>query len=147
MDTRMNFSQNCVAITKQFEGCQLTSYQDPAGVWTIGYGHTGAEVREGLTIDQGYADRLLMMDLLWAQKVVNDSVKAQLNQNQFDALCDFVFNCGSSNFRSSTLLKLINNEKFDEAVREFAKWNKSRGKVLPGLTARRAAEAALFAKA
>jgi lysozyme len=146
MMKRMSVSPNCAAITKQFEGCKLTAYKCPAEKWTIGYGHTGPEVHEGLTIDQARADQYLMLDLLGAQSTVNNMVEPQLTQNQFDALCDFVFNCGSGNFKSSTLLKLVNEKKFAEAALEFGKWTKGGGKVLPGLVKRRAAEAELFSK-
>ena len=146
MTNKMTVSTNCADITKQFEGCRFETYVCPAGKLTIGYGHTGSDVVDGMKIDKEKATALLMSDLKFAQNAVNSMVTVPLTQNQFDALCDFVFNCGSGNFKSSTLLKLINEKKFDEAVLEFAKWNKGGGKVLPGLTARRAAEAALFAK-
>ena len=144
MMKRMNVSSDCLAITKQFEDCKLMAYLCPAGKWTIGYGHTGPEVHDGLTIDQARADQYLMIDLQSAQNTVNNLVAPQITQNQFDALCDFVFNCGSGNFQHSTLLKLVNEKKFDDAVLEFSKWAKGGGKVLPGLVKRRAAEAALF---
>jgi len=143
---RMNVSPNCAAITKQFEGCQLEAYQDPIGKWTVGYGHTGPDVYKGLTITQDRADHLLMLDLLLAQNTVNNLVEPQINQNQFDALCDFVFNCGTGNFQSSTLLKLINANDLADAAKEFVKWDKAAGKPLPGLLKRRQAEAALFVR-
>lgn len=143
---RMNVSPNCATITKQFEGCKLEAYKCPAEKWTIGYGHTGPDVYEKLKIDQARADQLLMLDLQSAQSTVNNLVEPQITQNQFDALCDFVFNCGAGNFKSSTLLKLVNEKKFDEAALEFGKWTKGGGKVLPGLVKRRAAEAELFSK-
>jgi lysozyme len=142
----MSVSQNCIAITKQFEGCKFTAYKCPAEKWTVGYGHTGPDVYEGLTIDQVRADQILMIDMIGAQNTVNNFLKVQVNQNQFDALCDFVFNVGAGNFKSSTLLKLVNEKKFDEAAKEFANWTKGGGKVLPGLVKRRAAEAELFSK-
>jgi len=142
----MNVSLNCAAITKQFEGCKLEAYKCPAEKWTIGYGHTGPDVYDKLKIDQARADYLLMLDLQSAQNTVNNMVEPQINQNQFDALCDFVFNCGAGNFQHSTLLKLVNDKKFDDAVLEFSKWTKGGGKVLPGLVKRRAAEAELFSK-
>ena len=146
MPLKMKVSQNCAAITKQFEACRYEPYICPAGKLTIGYGHTGSDVVEGMRIDKEKADALLMADLQFAQNVVNSMVDADLTQNQFDALCDFVFNCGSGNFKTSTLRRLVNEKKFDEASLEFARWNKGGGKVLPGLVARRAAETALFVK-
>jgi lysozyme len=146
MMKRMSVSSNCTAITKQFEGCKLEAYLCPAEKWTIGYGHTGPEVHQGLKIDQARADQYLLIDIQGAQSTVNNLVAVQLNQNQFDALCDFVFNCGAGNFQQSTLLKLVNEKKFAEAALEFGKWTKGGGKVLPGLVKRRAAEAELFSK-
>ena len=87
-----------------------------------------------------------MLDLQLAQNTVNNMVEPQISQNQFDALCDFVFNCGSGNFKTSSLLRLINEKKFEEAALEFTKWTKGGGKVLPGLVKRRKAEADLFSK-
>jgi lysozyme len=146
MTNQMTPSENCVALTKEFEGCQLTAYSDPAGVWTVGYGHTGSDVRQGVTITQHQADDFLMADLKEAGRFVNIYVKVQINQNQFDALTDFVYNLGVGSFKSSTLLLLINNGDFDKAALEFGKWNKAGAVEVPGLTRRRAAEAALFTK-
>lgn len=146
MTPRMTVSANCAAITKQFEGCRFEPYVCPAGKLTIGYGHTGADVKEGMRIDQAKADQFLMADLKVAENAVNTMVTVSITQNQFDALCDFVFNCGSGNFKASTLLRMVNEKNFSDAKKEFARWNKGGGKELPGLTARRAAEAALFAK-
>jgi lysozyme len=142
----MNFSPNCTALVKESEGCEPTAYQCPALKWTIGYGHTGPDVYSGLTITQDRADYLLHLDLSGAAKTVNNLVSVPISQNQFDALTDFVFNVGAGNFKDSTLLKCVNAKDFAGAQAEFAKWNKSGGKVLSGLTKRRAAEAELFAK-
>lgn len=139
-------SSNCSAITKEFEGCKLKAYICPAGKLTIGYGHTGSDVTEGMEITQDRAEELLMQDLTVASKAVNSYVTHPINQNQFDALTDFTYNCGSGNFKSSTLLKLVNAGDFAGAALEFGKWNKGGGKVLDGLTRRRAAESALFSK-
>lgn len=139
-------SANCAAITKEFEGCKLATYICPAGKLTIGYGHTGPDVTEGMTITQEQADDLLMKDLTVAAKPINLFVSQELTQNQFDALCDFVYNCGSGNFLHSTLLKCVNRADWPGAILEFGKWTKAAGKELPGLVKRRAAEAALFAR-
>jgi len=146
MARAMDVSPSCADITKKFEGCRLDSYLCPAGKWTVGYGHTGIGVEQGLKIDQARADQLLMLDLQIARNAVNKYVTVELTQNQFDALCDFVFNCGAGNFQNSTLLKKVNEKKFDEAALEFGKWVKGGGVVLPGLVKRRAAEAELFVK-
>ncbi|HEY0163577.1 MAG TPA: lysozyme [Edaphobacter sp.] len=138
------YSTNGLNLTKQAEGVRLTAYQDSVGVWTIGYGHTGSDVKKGLTITEDQATTLLEADVAWAVTCVNKSVSAAINQNQFDALVDFVFNLGCANFGQSTLLRLLNEDQFEGASEEFPKWNKAKKKVLPGLTKRRAAEQALF---
>jgi len=146
MINRMHLSASALDLAKQFEGCRLEAYLCPAEKWTVGYGHTGPDVYKGLTISQDRAEQLLKLDMQGAQSTVNNMVEPQINQNQFDALCDFVYNCGAGNFQSSTLLKLVNAKDFKGAKDEFGKWTKGGGKVLPGLTKRRAAEAELFAK-
>lgn len=146
MNEPMAPSPNCVALAKQFEGCRLEQYLCPAGKVTIGYGHTGFDVTEGMVIDQAKAEEFLMEDLADAAKYVNRLVIPQLNQNQFDACVDFVFNCGAGNFEKSTLLKKLNAQDWAGASLEFGRWIKSLGKELPGLIKRRAAEVELFNK-
>jgi lysozyme len=138
------YSKAGLALTQGFEDCKLAAYQDPVGIWTIGYGHTGTDVVERLTITQDQAEILLAADVAWAVTCVNKSVKSAINQNQFDALVDFVFNLGCAKFGNSTLLQLVNATEFARAAKEFSKWNKAGGKVLRGLTRRRQAEASLF---
>lgn len=143
----MKPGENAEKLIEQFEGCELEAYQDQAGVWTIGYGHTKG-VTPGAKITGETAGLLLLEDLDVAADAINDSVKVPLSQNQFDALCSFVFNLGSGSFRASTLLKLINNCQFDQAAEEFPKWDKVRihGALTPsaGLLRRRTAEQTLF---
>lgn len=141
----MNISQNGIKLIKQFEGCELTAYRDVVGVWTIGYGHTG-DVKEGETITQAQADEILANDLKTYVAGVNNLVKVSINQNQFDALVSFAFNLGVSALGMSTLLQDINAHNFQAAAGEFGHWNHAGGQVVAGLTARRAAEAALFEK-
>lgn len=148
-----------VALIKSFEGFVPLAYDDlapkrkltpgmrPFGTLTIGYGHTGRDVVIGRRITPAEGEALLRADLATAEAAVTHRVSVPLNQNQFDALVSFVFNCGETNFARSTLLRLVNAGQFERAAREFAKWNKSGGKVLTGLIRRRSAEAALFAKA
>ena len=135
---------------KQWEGHRLTAYQDQAGVWTIGYGHTGPEVVKGLTITMARATQLLKKDIAWAEKAVSDLVKVPLTDNQFGALVSFVFNVGGAAFKSSTLLKKLNGRQYTAVPSELAKWNKITvgGKKVTnkGLVNRRAAEAGLWAK-
>ncbi len=132
------------ALTKQFEGLRLSSYQDSGGIWTIGYGHTSG-VRSGQVISQSEADRLLALDVASAVGCVNRLLGVPVTQNRFDALVDFAFNLGCHRLLGSTLLKLVNEQRFDEAVLEFPKWVHAGSQVLPGLVARRKAEAELFA--
>jgi lysozyme len=140
------YSAAGLELTKQFEGLELKAYQDSVGVWTIGYGHTGPDVKEGLTITEEQAGVLLAADVAWAVTCVNKSVKAKINQNQFDAMVDFVFNLGCASLVQSTLLRMVNAGDFDGAAKQFLRWNKAGGKVVRGLTKRRQAETDLFAK-
>ena len=131
------------ALTKSFEGLELSAYQDRGGVWTIGYGHTGADVRPGMTITEDEANALLAKDLSDAVECVNQHVKA-INQNQFDALVDFTFNLGCEALLSSTLLRRVNDGDIAGAAAQFLRWDHVKGNVVPGLTRRRQAEAELF---
>jgi len=141
------YSAAGLALTKQFEGLELKAYQDSVGVWTIGYGHTGADVKPGMTITEEQASVLLAADVAWAVTCVNKSVKSAINQNQFDAMVDFVFNLGCAAFGQSTLLRMVNAGDFAGAAGQFLRWNKAGGKVLAGLTKRRQGEMNLFQKA
>jgi len=140
----LSYSKSGLALTEQFEGLSLTAYQDSVGKWTIGYGHTGPDVYPGLTITQMEAESLLLNDLASAAASVNRLVTVALSQNEFDALVDFVFNLGTANFASSTLLKDLNAGNFAAAAEEFQKWDHAGGRVLAGLLQRRLAEANLF---
>jgi len=141
------YSAAGLELTKQFEGLELKAYQDSVGVWTIGYGHTGSDVKAGLMITEAQASVLLAADVAWAVTCVNKSVTSAINQNQFDAMVDFVFNLGCAAFAQSTLLRMVSAGDFAGAAGQFGRWNKAGGKVLAGLTKRRTAEAALFQKA
>ncbi len=140
----MNISNNCFELIKHFEGCSLKAYQCPAGVLTIGYGHTGKSVKEGLKITQEEAEIILESDLEAFEEHVTKMVTVPLAQHQFDALVSFTFNCGIDAFRTSTLLKKLNSEDFSGAANEFPRWCKARGKVLGGLLRRRKSERHLF---
>jgi lysozyme len=132
------------ALTKPFEGCKLTAYRCPAGILTIGYGHTSAagepKVTEGMTISQADADRILAADMVKFEDNVNALVKVELTQHQYDVLVDFCYNAGKGNLASSTLLKCVNAKQFDKVPAELQKWTRGGGKVLPGLVRRRNAE-------
>lgn len=138
-----------ISLIKQFEGCRLNAYPDPAtggAPWTIGYGHTGNDVRPRMVWTQVQADSALISDLAQCERAVSRLVKVNLTQNQFDALVSFVFNVGSGNLQSSTLLRKLNSGDYRGAADEFPRWNKAAGKVMAGLTKRRAAERELFLK-
>ncbi|MGA2903727.1 MAG: lysozyme [Candidatus Korobacteraceae bacterium] len=140
----LSYSNKGLALTQQFEGLRLTAYQDQVGKWTIGYGHTGPDVQPGLTITQDQANALLVQDVASAVASVNRMVTVPLTQNQFDALVDFVFNLGSGNLASSTLLRELNAGNSAAAAAQFVVWVYAGGVVSQGLLKRRQAEQALF---
>ena len=143
----MNYSKNGLHLTENFEGLRLIAYPDPAtngDPWTIGYGHTGAEVHKGMTITQEQAEELLMQDVKKAAATVNTKVTTDITQEEFDALVDFVFNVGAGNFNASTLLKKVNAGDIHGAADEFLKWDMAAGKHMAGLLKRRHAEAEEF---
>lgn len=139
----LTISKPGIDLIKKWEGCKLEAYLCPAGKWTIGYGHTGT-VRPSDNITQEKAEELLLKDLEWAEDCVNGLVHTPLNSNQFDALCSFVFNLGPSNFRTSTLLRYVNEYRFDQAAEEFLRWKYVDKQESVGLKKRRAEERALF---
>lgn len=141
----MNLSQAGIDFIKLHEGCRLEAYQDSGGVFTIGVGHVGSGVVEGLHITDAEADEFLRHDLQIAEKCVNNSVKVDLSQNQFDACVSLVFNIGCRAFGKSTLLRKL-NEGYDdqEVAKEFLRWVYDDHKVVHGLQVRRADEMQLF---
>ena len=140
---QMRTSEAGVNLIKTFEGCRTTAYRCSAGVWTIGYGHT-TDVKEGMTITQHQCDVMLEVDIEQYENYVNNYVVVSLTQNQFDALVSWVYNLGPTNFRKSTMLKVLNDGNYDEVPYQMKRWNKAGGKVLKGLVIRREAEAELF---
>lgn len=132
-----------------FEGFSARPYRDPVGVWTIGYGSTRGFENEPITgstppITDAQARELMARDM-WACSVeIAASCKVELTENQRVALMDFIYNLGSGNFRSSTLLRKLNAGDYAGAAAEFGKWTHAGGKVLAGLVKRREAEALLF---
>jgi lysozyme len=138
----MEVSAVGLQCTKDSEGCRLRAYQDTGGVWTIGYGHTGG-VRPNQVITSSIADVLLRHDLNYAVGIVNEHC-LPCTQGQFDALVDFVFNVGPSQFLTSTLLKKHLSKDYEGAAREFKKWKYDNGRVEEGLVTRRAREEALY---
>lgn len=135
----MKTSQKGIDLIKKYEGCRLESYKCPAGVWTIGYGHTSG-VTEGQKITQAKADSYLVSDLEnFEKKVEKYNAKYSWTQNEFDALVSFAFNIGSID-------QLTANGTRERSViaEKFLLYNKAAGKVLLGLTKRRAEERELF---
>lgn len=130
------------------EGNRLTAYRCPAGVLTIGVGHTTSAgppaVTPGMRITAQESDEILANDLATFERVVNNAVKAPLMQNQFDALVSLAFNIGGGAFARSTLVKRLNERDYRGAADQFLVWNKGGGKVLKGLVTRRASERAQF---
>jgi len=142
-DNERMTSATGIAAIKAHEGVVLKAYPDPASggdPWTIGVGHTGPDVVKGLVITAARADELLRADLARFERAVN-RLAPKTTQCQFDALVSLAFNVGEANLASSTLLKMHNAGDYDGAAGQFARWNKAAGKVMPGLTKRRADEA------
>ena len=137
-------SDNGVELIAKYEGGRLEAYLCPAGVWTIGYGHT-AGVEKGQTLpSKDAAKALLKEDLKKYGGYVNECVKKglikfPLTQDQFDALTSFCYNCGNGSLR-----KLVTDRSAGEIAEKMLLYNKGGGKVLPGLTRRREEERALF---
>lgn len=139
----MQVSQRCLDMIKGFEGLRLKAYHDAIGVLTIGFGHTGSDVTEGLVITEPDAEALLRKDLAHFEQGV-ETMAGPTTQGRFDALVDFAFNVGLANLAGSTLLKKHKAGDFTGAANEFLKWNHAGGQVLPGLTRRRAQERSLY---
>lgn len=143
----MTPSQDCIDLVAQFEGCKLTAYLCPAGVLTIGYGHTGPDVKPGQTITKERARQLLAADLAKFAHGVNELCNGwRITQGMFDALVSFAYNLGLGALAGSTLMRLLRAGDVKGAADQFSRWNKAAGKVLPGLVKRRAAERDLFLK-
>lgn len=145
---RKSLGSSGLDLIKSFEGCRLTAYKPVSTekYWTIGWGHYGSDVTQGMKITQARADELLLQDVADSVSFVNNPVyvpiTASLNQNQFDALVSFTFNCGAGNLKT-----LCANRTAAQIAAKIPAYNKSGGKVLNGLVRRRAAEQALFNKA
>jgi lysozyme len=151
----MKPSEDCVKLIQEFEGCakrqpdgSFAAYPDPGSggdPWTIGWGTTGPDVKKGVVWTQQQCDDRFTAHLdEFADKVSKILGDTPTKQNQFDAMVSFAYNLGAGNLSASTLLKKHKAGDFAGAAAEFARWNKAAGKVLPGLTRRRAAEAALY---
>ncbi len=136
--------EKAVALIKQFEGFSPVVYLDNGGVPTIGYGSTNGVTTDSPPISEEEATIMLEHDLRFAINAINRLVIRPLNDNQFAALCSFIYNVGVHAFEGSTMLKLLNNAQYDLCADQFLRWNRAGGKVIQGLTTRREAERALF---
>jgi lysozyme len=144
----MRINDRGLQLVKHFEGVRLTAYADPVGILTVGYGHTGPDVRRGMTITMAKADGLLRSDLGVAEAAVGALARVPLTPDQASALVSFAFNLGRGNLAASTLLRKLNAGDPAGAADEFARWvhGTIRGAkvVLPGLVRRRREERNLF---
>lgn len=142
-------SAQTLSLIKKWEGFRANAYQDPVGVWTIGYGTTrinGKPVTRGMTITQEEAENILRQQVATFQKTVVDLVTVPLNANQLSALVSFTYNLGIQAFSTSTMRKKLNAGDYQGAAQEFDRWVYAGGKVLAGLVSRRAEERRLFVR-
>ncbi len=140
----MKCSDAGIRIVQEFEGFQPVVYDDIGGKLTIGYGHLIKAGESFSTLTESQATALLCQDLVTAESCIEDCVDVTLTQNQFDALCSFVYNMGCMRIRGSTLLRLLNNGTYDLAAAEFPKWSRVGQNQVDGLLRRRLAERLLF---
>ena len=140
----VGISQKGIDLIKEFEGFRAKAYKCPAGVWTIGYGHT-AGVKPGMTITKEQGEAMLRKDLKIYERHTSDALgNAKTSQGQWDALVSFSYNAGPGNLRKSSMLRLHKQGKYQAAAQAFMAWTKGGGRVLPGLVRRRKAEKALY---
>lgn len=139
----MNISQNGLDFIKHWEGFSATAYQDSAGVWTVGYGHTRSVNEQTLPLSEEAAEDLLREDLVIPQISVNHLITVPLTQNQYDALVSLVFNAGQLPLYK-TLGTELNAGRYKLAEAEFQRWCHAGGVPVKGLLDRRMAEAELF---
>lgn len=137
---QMKISKKGLDLIKSFEGCKLTAYKalPSEKYYTIGWGHNGPDVKPGMVISNAQADAYLIADLVRFEKAVNNT-GLNLNQNQFDSLTSFAYNCGEGNLK-----KLVRNRNLSQIADAILLYNKSGGKVIEGLARRRKAEHSLF---
>ena len=140
---KMKISENGLELIKKFEGCETTAYQDSVGVWTIGFGHTKG-VEEGQTCSIEDAESMLADEMDEYEGYINNMVKVELQQHEFDALVAWVYNLGPTNLGESTMLKVLNGGQFDRVPDEMNRWTRAGGEILEGLVRRRQAESLMF---
>jgi len=144
----MKTSQAGIDLIHSFESLKLKAYPDPGSKngkpWTIGWGSTGLDIKEGTVWTKEQADARFAKKLAEVEASVSSAVKVPLNQDQFDALVSFTYNLGIGNLKSSTLLKMLNEGFYANAGLQLLRWDKNDGKVMAGLTRRRKAELKMF---
>ena len=140
---KMKISEDGLELIKKFEGCETTAYQDSVGVWTIGFGHTKG-VEEGQTCSIEDAESMLANEMDEYEGYINNMVKVDLQQHEFDALVAWVYNLGPTNLGESTMLKVLNGGQFDRVPDEMNRWTRAGGEILEGLVRRRQAESLMF---
>ena len=144
----MQVTEEGLALIRRFEGFRATAYRCPAGVWTIGYGHTSQAgppvVTAGMTVREAVADRMLREDVRRFAAEVRALLVREVSAAQFSALVSFAYNVGIGAFRSSSVLRAVNAGRLEQVPSRLQLWVKGGGRVLPGLQRRRAAEAELF---
>ncbi len=140
----MNIGPEGIALIKSFEKCKLSAYMPtPNDVPTIGWGTTDG-VSMGDTCTQEEADAWFLEDLAWVQDCLDAHIHVPITQPETDALASLCYNIGCERFRTSTLVRLINDSNFEDAAGQFLRWDKQHGVPLAGLTRRRQAEKELF---
>ena len=139
----MKISEDGLELIKKFEVCETSAYQDSVGVWTIGFGHTKG-VEEGQTCSIEDAESMLADEMDEYEGYINNMVKVDLQQHEFDALVAWVYNLGPTNLGESTMLKVLNGGQFDRVPDEMNRWTRAGGEILEGLVRRRQAESLMF---
>ena len=143
MRSKMKISEDGLELIKKFEGCETSAYQDSVGVWTIGFGHTKG-VEEGQTCSIEDAESMLTDEMDEYDGYINNMVKVDLQQHEFDSLVAWVYNLGPTNLNESTMLKVLNGGQFDRVPDEMNRWTRAGGEILEGLVRRRQAESLMF---
>lgn len=133
-----------VSLIQKFEGCKLTTYLDQGGVPTIGFGHTGTDVKLGQTITPEQASKLFLEDIGRFEEYANNLIFAALNSNQFSAVVSFMYNLGNATAVKSGMIKALNAGQYEAASSIFPKYAAVNGKHNDGIYKRRLAEQALF---
>ena len=139
----MKISEDGLELIKKFEGCETSAYQDSVGVWTIGFGHTKG-VEEGQPCSIEDAESMLADEMDEYEGYINNMVKVELQQHEFDSLVAWVYNLGPTNLSESTMLKVLNGGQFDRVPDEMNRWTRAGGEILEGLVRRRQAESLMF---